>query len=188
MKNKTSYKIIIIGFFALLLTTIAVIDTYALFETNGNATKNLTIGKWNILLNNIDVYENRTITLNDFVYTNGIHTQSNYFAPGSSAYFDLIIDASATDVSVAYDFTIDDSQIVDYPNIYFIITDMSNNQQINANTFSGIIPLSSQTRTKTIRITLNWTNDPDYDESDTSLIGENLAFTIDAHFEQYIEE
>ena len=31
-------------------------------------------------------------------------------------------------------------------------------------------------------------NDPDYDETDTSLIGGNLAFTIDADFKQYLGE
>ena len=31
-------------------------------------------------------------------------------------------------------------------------------------------------------------DDPDYDESDTSLIGEELEFVIDANFEQYIGE
>ena len=185
MKNK---RILIVGILALLLTLIATIDTYALFETNGTASKNLTIGRWNILLNNQNVSQSRTVTLNDFIYTNGTHTQSNYFAPGSSAYFDLIINATGTQVSVSYELTIDDSAIADYPNIYFSIKDMDTNQVINANTYSGIIPLSSSNKTKTLRITLIWEDDSDYDESDTSLIGENLAFTIDADFIQYLGE
>ena len=185
MKNK---KIFILGICALLITLIAAVDTYALFETNGTASKNLTIGSWNILLNSQNVSQSRTITLNDFVYTNGVHTQDNYFAPGSSAYFDLVIDATGTQVSVQYDLTIDDSQISGYPNIYFSIRDMATNQVINSNTYSGLIPLSSTNKTKTLRITLVWENDPDYDESDTSLIDGDLTFTIDADFMQYTGE
>ena len=185
MKNN---KIFLIGIVALLVTLLVIADTYALFETNGNASKNLTIGRWNILVNNENVSQSRTITLNDFVYTNGVHTQNNYFAPGSSAYFDLVIDATGTQVSVAYELIIDNTEIADYPNIYFSITDMTTNETITSNTYSGLIPLSSANKTKILRITLIWENDPNYDDSDTSLIDGNLTFTIDADFMQYTGE
>ena len=170
------------------MTTLVVIDTYALFETNGSADKEIDIADWTILLNDVNVTESKTITLNDFTYVNGTHTQDNYFAPGSSAYFDLIIDATGTQVSVEYALTIDDTQIEEYPNIYFTIVDMDTNTQITGSEYTGIIPLNSQNRAKTLRINLVWDNDSDYDESDTSLIGETLAFTIDADFKQYILE
>ncbi len=188
MKDNIKVKILIVALFVLLMTTLVIFQTYALFETNGNATKTLDIGDWSILLNNVDVSQSRTITLNDFHYTNGSHTRSNRFAPGSSAYFDLVIDASDSQVSVEYDLEIDDSAIEDYPNIYFSITDMGSNQVLDSNTYSGTILLSSQNRVTTLRITLIWDNDPDYDETDTSLIGGNLAFTIDADFKQYLGE
>lgn len=185
---KNSYKLLLLGLFVLLITTLVVVDTYALFETNGSTDKELDIADWTILLNDVNVSESKTITLNDFTYVNGLHTQDNYFAPGSSAYFDLVIDASSAEVSVEYTLTIDDTVIADYPNIYFTIVDTDTNNQITDSEYSGVIPLSSQNRTKTLRINLVWDNDPDYDESDTSLIGETLAFTIDANFKQYIGE
>ena len=188
MKNKLNNKIVVVVLFVLMLTMLVVVDTYALFETDASANKELPIGEWVILLNNYDVSQTRTITLNDFTYTNGVHTQSNYFAPGSSAYFILTIDASDCQVSVGYELEIDDSDIADYPNIYFTITDMSNNQAITSSTYSGMLLLSSQNRTKQLKITLYWDNDPLYDESDTSLIGEDLAFTINANFIQYVGE
>jgi len=188
MKDNTKVKILIVALFVMLMTTLVIFQTYALFETDAGATKTLDIGDWSILLNNTDVSQSRTITLSDFHYTNGSHTRSDRFAPGSSAYFDLVIDASRSQVSVEYDLEIDDSAIEDYPNIYFSITDMSNNQELDSNTYNGTILLSSQNRVTTLRISLIWDNDPDYDETDTSLIGGALAFTIDADFRQYLGE
>ena len=185
---KSSYKIFLIGLFVLFVTTLIVVETYALFETNSNGAKTLDISDWVIYVNDTDITETRTITLNDFTYVNGSHTRANRFAPGSSAYFELEIDASDAQVSVAYDLEIDDSQIADYPNINFTITDTDTNTVINDTEYSGTILLSDQNRTKTLRINLVWTDNSLYDESDTSLIGETLAFTINAHFEQYTGE
>ena len=145
----------------------------------------MDIAAWTILLNDVDVTETRTFTLDDFTYINGTHTRANKFAPGSSAYFELEIDATDAEVSVAYTLTIDDSEIEDYSNIYFTITDPDTNTVVNNNEYTGTILLSSQNRTKTLRIDLVWNNNALYDETDTSLIGESLAFTINAHFEQY---
>ena len=185
MNNK---KLIIIGIFMLLLTMMAAIDTYALFETNAIGSKNLTIGAWHIELNDEDLSESQTITLDDFIYVNGSHTQSNYFAPGSTAYFDLVVDATGTQVSVEYEFEIDDSSIEDYPNIYFTVTNMATNEVVSTNSYSGNILLSDPNKEKTFRITLVWQNDPSHDATDTSLIGEDLEFTIDANFSQYVGE
>ena len=187
-KDNIKGKILLVSLFALLMTTLAIFQTYALFETNVTGTKTLDISDWSILLNDIDVSQSRTINLSDFHYTNGIHTRSNRFAPGSSAYFDLEIDASDCQVSVEYELEIDDSEIEDYPNIYFSITDMDTNQELDSNTYNGTILLSSQDREVRLRITLIWDDDPDYDETDTSLIGESLAFTINADFKQYLGE
>ncbi len=188
MKDSIKTKVAIAGIFTLLMTVLTIFQTYALFETEGNAVRTLDIGDWSIILNDVNVSQSRSITLNDFHYTNGSHTRVDRFAPGSSAYFDLVIDASDSQVSVEYILEIDDSVIEDYPNIYFSITDMSNNQVLDTNTYYGTILLGSQNRTSTLRITLIWANDPDYDESDTSLIGESLSFTIDANFRQYLGE
>ena len=183
MKHK--YRLFILCIVVLFITTLIIVDTYGLFETDARGNKEMDIAAWTILLNDVNVTETRTFTLDDFTYTNGTHTRSNKFAPGSSAYFELEIDATDAEVSVAYTLTIDDSEIEDYPNIYFTITDPDTNTIINNNEYSGTILLSSQNRTKTLRVNLVWTNNASYDESDTSLIGENLALTINAHFEQY---
>ena len=188
MNNKLKNKIFLLAIFIALFTMLISFQTYALFETNGIANKEMEIGNWNIKLNNNDISQTRTISLDDFIYVNGQHTESNYFAPGSTAYFDISIDTSLSDVSVEYQLDIDDTPIEDYPNITFNITNLDTAEVVNSNTYSGIIRLSDASHIVNIRITLVWSNISQYNESDTSLIGENLEFVIDANFSQYTGE
>ena len=188
MKNSIKYKIMVMALFVLLITVFFIVETYALFETNANGNGELEIGKWVILLNNNDVTETRTITLNDLVYVNGTHTENGYFAPGSQAYFDLEIDASNSDVSIAYQLDIDDSALDEYPNIYFTATNLDSGDTSNTDSYNGLIRLSDSNRVHNIKITLMWDNQLEYDESDTSLIDKDLEFTITANFIQSIAE
>ena len=186
--NKVSYKLIIVLLFGFLLTLLVITNTYALFETNANADSLFTIGRWVILLNGNDVKETRTITLNDFVYTNGAHTENGYFAPGSIASFDLVIDASDSDVSVEYTLDIDDTSIENYSNIEFSVTDLSTNETTTTNSYNGVIRLSDVNKVIRLRLNLEWSDQLEYDESDTSLIDGELEFNIIANFKQYISE
>lgn len=172
----------------LLLIAISIIDTYALFETNSSGNKNLSIGKWHILLNGENASQSKTISLHDFVYSNGEHTQDDYFAPGSSLYFDLDIDATETDVSVEYYIVIDDTKLEEHPNINFSIIEMETNEIIEANSYSGIILLDDEIKTKNLRVNLDWVNDSLYDSNDIELINDDLDFEINVNFKQYIGE
>ena len=181
-------KFILLGAFVLVILCLAVVDTYGLFETNATADSVFDIGNWEILLNGNDVALEQTITLSDFVYQNGSHTESGYFAPGSTAYFDLTIDASNSDVAMEYELDLDTSEFDDYPNINLVVTDMDTNTVISGDTISGEIMLNDATKTINLRLSLVWTNNALYDESDTSLIDGDLAFNIHAYFAQLIEE
>lgn len=188
MDNIFKYKIWILIVGLLLLTGLTILNTYALFETNATSTDSLEIGKWKIYINGNDLDLSQTITLNDFEYVNGTHTEDGYFAPGSSATFDVVIDTSESDVSVEYQLDIDDSQIEEYPNINFEIKNMNTNEVITSNTINGVIGLNDTNREITLRISIDWENDSQYDESDSTLIGEELQFLIAAHFTQYTGE
>lgn len=187
MKLKINNAIILTALVLLIITMVMITRTYALFETNGTADKNIEIGKWKIKLNNNDVSLTEAITLNDFQYTNGVHTEDGYFAPGSSAVFDIVIDARETDVSVLYNLSIDDEAIQSYPNIAFSITNLNTNETLDTNSYEGIIRLNDQNRVVTLRISLDWQDALEYDESDSSLIGGELEFILNANFKQYIE-
>ena len=93
---------------------------------------------------------------------------------------------SEAEVSVEYELEIDDSEIDDYDNIYFSITDVGTNQSITSNTYTGVSLLSDNNREITLRIYLNWDDDPLYDASDSTLINGTLNFPISANFIQYL--
>lgn len=188
MKNKVSLKILLVAVFVLLVTMFLIVETYALFESNVSGEKELDVGKWTILLNGNDVVETKTITISDFVYNSGTHTENGYFAPGTSLYFDIEIDATESDVSVQYQLDIDDSILLEHPNIYFNVTDLDNNVTVNASSYSGLIRLSDSNKVDNIRINLVWDDNPEYDESDTELIGSEFEFPITANFIQSIAE
>lgn len=181
-------KLIVVALILLSITILEITGTYALFETNASGQGNLEVGKWVIEVNGEDISVSQNITLDDFTYSQSSHTEDGYFAPGRMATFDLVIDTSKSDVSVAYELDIDDSVLEDHPNISISILDTKTNQTINDNTYSGVILLGDPSRILTLRISLNWDNQLTYDEADTSLIGKELAFAITAHFEQYIGE
>ena len=184
---KMRKRIWLIVFIALLITILSISNTFALFETNSYANKDFNIGVWEILLNNNDISLANTITLNQFQYSTSSHTEDNYFAPGRSATFDIVIDASLCDVSVSYDLEIDTDEIIlNHPNIDFSITNVNTNEVITNNTYNGIISLNDQNRTVTLRMAVTWNNNVLYDENDTDLIDGSLEFLINANFEQYL--
>ncbi|MBR4261809.1 MAG: hypothetical protein IKQ35_00410 [Bacilli bacterium] len=176
----------VFALFCLLATIIVVQDAFGLFETNVTATKDLDVGRWKIYLNGEDISLAETITLDDFVYTNPQHTESGYFAPGSSAEFEIEIDASQTDVAIDYDIQVDSSSLEPYPNIDFNIIDMATNTGSTDNHFTGIMNLNDASRVKRLKLSIDWENDPDYDENDTLLVGQELVFTINVHFSQHV--
>lgn len=180
--------LIAIAFIILLFGSLVFMNTYALFQTDGLANSNLSVGRWIIKINDIDTMVSQNISLNDFVYDNSVHTQNEYFAPGSDAYFDVEIDASMTDVSVLYTIDVDDSDLEDHPNISFSIEDLNTHQTVSTLPMEGVIALSSNSRTINLRVHLTWTNNSLYDEEDTSLIGSNFSFVLTANFKQYLGE
>lgn len=181
-------KLYVLGLAFLIITFITIKGTYALFETNATADTDFQVGKWVIKLNNKDISFEKLITLDDFVYINSEHTEDGYFAPGSRAEFELNMDVSLSDVSVEYEIEIDDSALVSYPNIHFKIYDVDTDEEMLSNNASGVIHLDDENKVKKIKIVLEWVDLEEYDESDTSLIGETLAFDARVNFKQYIEE
>ncbi len=180
--------LIAIACIALLFSSLVFMNTYALFQTDGVASKNLSIGRWVIKINDIDTMASQTISLSDFVYDNSSHTQNEYFAPGSDAYFDVEIDASLTDVSVLYTIDVDDSDLEDHPNISFSIENLDTEEMVSVLPMEGVIALSSNSRTINLRVHLIWSNNTLYDEADTELIDGDLSFILTANFKQYLGE
>ena len=88
-------------------TYIAFAQTLALFEDNASAIIDNNIGKWVIKINNSTISSgtSQDIVVNNFVYEQVSSVENNFIAPGSEAYFDLVLDATECEVAVRYDIT-----------------------------------------------------------------------------------
>ena len=150
-------------------------NTFALFETEASGKANNDIGKWIIKINDELISDGivETISVDQFVYEENEKVERGYIAPGTSAYFDLVFDATECDVAVKYDieFLLEDMDYAE--NISITVNETGENSSIKTgpNTYSGVIDLDSiiDGDLITLRITINWANLEDYNESDTLL-------------------
>ena len=178
-------RIWLLSLFAFLVLCTYIVDTYGLFETNGTGTSNFSIGRWVILLNGSDININRELTLSNFSYTGNQHIQSGYFAPGGTGTFDLIIDASDTDVALEYSITFDTTALLDHPNMTLTITNTDTNQVVQGGAYSGTMLLTDN-REISLQIAIDWQNDPSYDANDSVLIDDPISIGVDIEFRQLL--
>lgn len=179
---------IILGICCFSLTMIMITNSYALFETDATGVKNVEIGKWNILLNETDISLARTLNITDFTYSETERTEDNYFAPGRELSFEVNIDVANTEVSVEYEIVVDDTALEEHPNIKFKFYDEDTHEEITSNEKTGVILLTDPSRVKHLKIILDWSDELQYDEEDTSLINKELEFSLHANFKQYLGE
>ena len=193
MINKTR---IILYASVLALALITFGATLALFENNATATVEPDIGKWVITLNDelISSGVSEDITIDNFIYEANQYVETDYIAPGGSAYVDLVLDATECDVAVRYDitFNLDETDYAD--NITFSISDTYNaTVKTDENTYSGGVTLDSiaNEETVTLRITVEWEDSLTYDADDTELGSEenqNISVPINIRLNQYFGE
>lgn len=181
---------------SLLVLGSCIAKTYALFESNLDGTVNNPIGKWNIKLNDILVSssEEKIITIDKFIYDNNDMVRDGYIAPGSSGYFDLILDTTGTEVAIKYNIAVDLDKI-ENENITLDVKAMNGVAVASADSgvYSGVLSLDDINNNAQIilRLMINWDNDIDYDSTDTELgikLDSKLEVPIKINVEQYLGE
>jgi len=180
-------RIWLLSVLAVLVLCTLILDTYGLFETNSTGNSEFQVGRWVILLNNIDTTINRTITLDDFTYTGNQHIESGYFAPGSSGTLDLVIDATDTDVAFEYSLVFDTTEIENHPNITIEITNTETNEVIQDDEYTGTMYMNDD-RELSLTISLIWTHNDTYNDNDSELIDNPISIPVDITFRQILEE
>ena len=145
--------LVILSVFALIITISYIGTTYGLFETNATSSNNLSISRWDIEVNNIDITLTNQISLSNFTYSASNTVADGYFAPGRSGEYDIYIDATNTDVSFEYTFTADLTELEDHPNIVLTVTDVDTNTVWTTDTFSSQVLLSDPNKIKHLKLT-----------------------------------
>lgn len=198
MKKQVKLVLWVLVIVFLCFTFMMFADTLALFEDNASGYADMDVGKWIIKISDVTISDGETqnIVVDSFTYEENEHVESGYIAPGTSAYFDLVFDATECDVAVKYDiaFNFDDIDYSDNISIEVSGTEGNNGViQTAENTYSGVIDLESieEGELVTLQVEITWENLQAYDESDTALgiVPDNkLRVPITVNAVQYLGE
>ena len=185
MNKKILKKILIIVIlFMILVVAYRLINTYALFYSEGQGVVKQDNATWLIYVNNNNITSENSnkFTIDTFEIEENSHVAPGKAAPGVSGSFYIIIDPKNTNVSIKYSVNLDKSYLItDRINIVSVEEIENNNTLIRTdeNTYTGVIPLSDIKNGKTnkIKVKINWENDENNNKMDTT-IGTLKSYTI----------
>lgn len=155
-------------------------STYAKYLSTADADTNITIARWNILVNNQDISQNSNFSgVLEPTFTGNENIKDGVIAPTATGYFDVTLDGSTTDVSFSYNISLseaDDNTVTDLKITKYEIDGQS---YAYNGPISGNILLSDQNRALTIRVYVEWVDQTD-DETmtnvdDTTAANEGVA-------------
>lgn len=169
---------------SILLCILTMQETYAKYSTSNNATSNMSIARWRILVNNFDIRNDLSAsTVIQPVFSGNNNISDGYIAPTANGYFDILIDATETDVSFNYQISLNqnsDNEVID-----LAITGYSINNgatQTYNNNITGSINKNDVNKTMQIRVFVTW-NDGEgsvmNNQDDTATTGENATAKLD---------
>ena len=130
-------------------------STYAKYLSTADADTNITIARWNILVNNQDISQNSNFSeVLEPTFTGNENIKDGVIAPTATGYFDITLDGSTTDVSVT------DLKITKY--------EIDGHSYTYNGPISGNILLNDQNRALTVRVYVEWVDQTD-DETMTNV-------------------
>ena len=190
---KYNKKIIFLIFcVSILLCILTMQETYAKYSTSNNATSNMSIARWRILVNNFDVRNDlSTETVIQPVFSGNNNISDGYIAPTANGYFDILIDATETDVTFDYQISLNQNASNEVVDLVITGYSIDNGETINYNNSNiiGTINKTDANKTKQIRVFVTW-NDGEgstmNNEADTNTTGDNATAKMDVnlHFIQ----
>lgn len=195
----------------LIITLFEIANMYALYKDQLEGEYTNLLGVWAIKVNETDISsgdDNLTfnMTEDNLTYLDSEHVKSQKMAPGTQAYFEIIIDPTNTDVSVLYTLNIKldaistaKLKLVNVENYFqkageteqFTNDDVYTNNETNEH--EAIIPLAriNDKYLNYIRLYFEWENLEENNEEDSALgQTENAKITIplEINLKQYTGE
>ena len=193
LRKKTIFLMFTLSFMFLGITFE---NTYSKYKTSASGESNVQIAKWNIVVNNetISTHDQAINTLSPYFLDNE-NIADGYIAPSAIGYFDIIIDASAVDVSFSYDITtsisvdslVDDLVIIGYSIDSGAIIDV-------VGEFTGIsetVSVAATNKIRNIRLYVKWEdeNNATMDNVSDTMAALNSGFAkvdVNLNFKQVI--
>lgn len=161
-------------------------STYAKYRKKVEQGVQLSLARWNIVLNNQSI-AGKTSVSSDVVpyFEANEHMAENVLAPGATGYFDIEIDASDVDVSFSYLLNIVQNE--QYPDIiaYGYSLDTTSNQILDIPEDGITGNIVHNTPLTKLRIYIKWDDSSENvmdNATDTALAINNSTFTLNASF------
>ena len=169
MKNKIIYIVCAIMIF---ISIYEIKNTYGLFESKKEIDIDKSVAKWNIYINDNNLNTTETFTIDNFTFQETDTVAKDKIAPGILGWFDILIDARDTQVSIIYEITFDFTSLPS--NITVEKIEEINGREIiktGPNTYSNYITLEdiNNNLKDTIRVHIKGNNDEENNENDTNI-------------------
>lgn len=200
----------------LIISFFQITSMYALYKEQLQGEYSTLLGVWSIKVNGSEVTsggQTATFTISDtqLKYVESDYVQAGNIAPGSQAYFDLVIDPSNTDVSIIYTIDIGEvavgSNTTSNANIKLIRDEnwfnfdtgddrdatITNTGYIEGNSYTSVIPVDVITegyRNK-VRLYFEWVNVETNNTTDSALAeteGATISLPVQINLKQYTGE
>jgi len=157
---KKRYRFLLATFSLFILITL-IQDSFAKYVTNANANTNISIARWNILVNNQDITSNsnfsNTITP---VFPGTEHIAAGIIAPLSEGYFDIILNYSEVDVSFNKTINLNHHDSNTIQDLIFVGYSINGGNMIEVNDRSlellNTVSLNDLDRIRTYRFYVKW--------------------------------
>ena len=142
---KGDKKILALSILVLLLAVC--FGSYAIYKSSGTGSSGVDAAAWVVKVNNDNIVTSNTFTLGNVTWSGTRYGQNGKIAPGDRGTINIVIDASGSEVGVAY--TVDISQVnTGNPNLTVAAA--------NGSSLTGTIAYGS-TMTETVTLDVVWT-------------------------------
>ena len=159
---KKSRKILIfVALISLLYCVTLVQDTYAKYISGASGTSNLTIARWNVLINDVDIVNNSNFSnVITPTFENNTNIRDGVIAPTAQGSFDIVLDVNETDVSLTYTITVEEDENNTVSDLKILSYTVDNTTYTYTDDgISGNILYTDTDRTKTITFNVSWIDD-----------------------------
>ena len=144
-------------------------STYAKYLSTADADTNITIARWNILVNNQDISQNSNFSeVLEPTFTGNENIKDGVIAPTATGYFDITLDGSTTDVSFSYDISFSEADDNTVTDLKITKYEIDGHSYTYNGPISGNILLNDKNRALTVRVYVEWVDQTD-DETMTNV-------------------
>jgi len=172
----------------LIISLLQIANMYALYKQENQGDYSNLLGVWSIKVNGADISSgDQNLTFNmtedNLIYLDSARVKSQKMAPGTQAYFEIIIDPTNTDVSVIYQLDMQFEQLTTKMKLVKVEnwfqksgnegkienTDISTN--LASNTYKAVIPISkiNDKYLNHVKLYFEWINDENNNAVDSEI-------------------